>query len=409
MRILIFDPIISGHHLEYLHHLYMMAVGQKEHEYFFVVHRDFEQRRALMTWPESNNISFDFLPSLREQTNNSIIEMLKASWRLCKLLSKYVKKYQANKIFTNNLISFVPFAPFFLRGVVTINGIIYHIYLYKEKELSRTQRLLNVFKYQVMARSQVFGTIMILNDPESAVVFNLKYKCDKFVGLPDPFVPIPTESTFNFREKYGIPQTAKVFVHFGGLAKRKGTLDIIQSLRLLNIEKRSSYWFVFAGVLKGDLREQFYEVYNELKDSCHIILKDEFCSYEFLASMCLGCDAILAPYHETDLSSGMFGYASQFGRTLIAPASGLVGKVLKKYQLGIGMESLDGSSLCEAYDYAAWSNHSVSNEYIIDNSVVMFQKIILNILFEGESLYDIYGNHSFNNSHNLQLINEKNN
>lgn len=379
MKILIFDPIISGHHLEYLHHLYMMAVGQKEHEFVFVVHQDFEQRRALMQWPESKNISFDFLPSLREQANNSTVEMLKASWRLCQLLGKYVKKHQAKKVFTNNLISFVPFALLFLSRGVTISGVIYHIYLYKEQQLSRVQRLLNVFKYQVMARSRAFGTNMILNDPESAEVFNHKYKCDKFVGLPDPFVPISTKSTFNFREKYGIPQTAKVFAHFGGLAKRKGTLDIIQSLRVLDIEKQRNYWFVFAGVLNNDIKDAFYRLYDELKENCHIIVKDEFCSYEYLVSLCQGCDAILAPYHETDLSSGMFGYASQFAKPLITPSSGLVGMVLKKYQLGLGLDSLSDTSLCNAYD-AILANNDISKKYVIDNNVETFQNVISNYL-----------------------------
>lgn len=379
MKILIFDPNISGHHLEYLHHLYMMAMGQKEHEYVFVVHRDFEQRRTLMKWPESKNISFDFLPPIKEQAKNSIVEMVKASWSLCKLLSKYVKKHQAKKVFTNNLISFVPFAPLFLGRGVTISGIIYHIYLYKETELSRAQRLLNAFKYQVMARSRAFGSILILNDPESADVFNHKYKCDKFVGLPDPFVPISTESTFNFREQYGIPQTAKVYAHFGGLAKRKGTLDIIQSLRLLDREKRNNYWFVFAGVLNNDVKDAFYQMYDELKDCCHIIIKDEFCSYEYLASLCQGCDAILAPYHETDLSSGMFGYASQFGKPLIAPASGLVGKVLKKYQMGFGLDSQGVTSLCKSYDTVRVIG-DIPKKYIIDNNVETFQNVISNYL-----------------------------
>lgn len=376
MKILIFAPFISGHHLEYLHHLYMMAAGKKEHGFVFVVHRDFEQRRGLMIWPESENILFDHLPSIKEQANNTYIEMLKSSWRLCKLMDKYVKKHQANKVFTDNLICFVPFAPLFLRRGVTISGIIYHIYLYKENELSRFQRLLNTFKFQVMSHCRAFGTIMILNDTESADVFNRKYKCGKFVGLPDPFVPISTESTFNFREKYGIPQSAKVFAHFGGLAKRKGTLDIIQSLRTLDKEKRSKYWFVFAGVLCCDVKDQFYQEYDELKESCHIIIKDEFCSYEYLASLCLGCDAILAPYHETNASSGMFGYASQFATPLIITSKGLIEKKLKIYNLGIGLKQINNQVLCDAYSIVESDRLNISKDYIKDNNVESFQKVI---------------------------------
>lgn len=380
MKILIFDPIISGHHLEYLHHLYMMAVERTQDIFVFVVHKDFEKRRMLMDWPKAENIIFDTVPVVKEQKNSSIIELLKSSWRLCGALRYVVDKHNADRVFTNNIISFVPFAPLFLYNGVSVSGIIYHIYLYTQRNASMISRALNTLKYYIMAHSRAYGKIFILNGQDSADVFNREYKCNKFVGLPDPFVPISTESIFNFREKYNIPQTAKVFAHFGGLAKRKGTLDVIQSIRLLDNDKRSNYWFVFAGAIKDDIKESFYQIYDELKDECHIIVKDEFCSYAYLASLCQGCDAILAPYHETDLSSGMFGYSSQFGKPIIAPAHGLIDKILRKYKLGIGIDSLDSSSLCDAYHNVVSSNFSVSKEYVLDNNVVTFKNIISNYL-----------------------------
>jgi len=381
MRILIFDPIISGHHLEYLHHLYMMAVEHKEHEFVFVVHRDFEQRRALMDWPESKNISFDFLPPFSEQANNSTIELLKTSWRLCKLLDKYVKKHQANKVFTNNLISFVPFVPLFLGRGVSVSGIIYSIYLYNVQNFSKFQRRLNVFKYQVMARSRSFGTVLILNDPESADILNHKYKCDKFVGLPDPFVPIMAEKTVDFRKEYNIPSSASIFAHFGGLSKRKGTLDIMKSIRLVDETSRRNYWFVFAGVVYDDIKEIFYQMYDELKDNYHIIVRDEFCSYEYLASLCQACNAIIAPYHKTDLSSGMFGYASQFGKPLISPSQGLVGKIVEQYGLGLKINSINEEMLCEAYGKVANEKMEVTKDYTLKNNVRSFQRVISNFMF----------------------------
>ena len=287
-----------------------------------------------------------------------------------------MKKHQSNKVFTNNLISFVPFAPLFLNRGVTISGIVYHIYLYKEHELSKIQRLLNILKYQVMSRNRAFRTIMILNDQESAEFFNHKYNCDKFVGLPDPFVPISTESTFKFREKYDIPQTAKVFAHFGGLAKRKGTLDVIQSIRLLDNKKRNNYWFVFAGVISEEIKDSFCHIYDELKNDCHILVKDEFCSYEYIASLCLASDAILAPYHQTDLSSGMFGYASQFGKPLIAPSQGLIGKIVRQYNLGVVLGSVNEKALSESYDKVVIDRCIVSKDYIEENNVEHFQEVI---------------------------------
>ena len=382
MKILIFDPIISGHHLEYLHHLYMMALQRPQDNFVFVVHKDFEKRRLLMDWPKAENIIFDTVPVIKEQKNSSIIELLKSSWRLCGALRYVVDKHNADRVFTNNIISFVPFAPLFLHNGVSVSGIIYHIYLYTQRNASMISKALNKLKYYIMAHSRAFGKIFILNDQESADAFNCEFRCNKFVGLPDPFVPISTESIFNFREKYGIPQTAKVFAHFGGLAKRKGTLDVIQSLRLLDNEKRSNYWFVFAGAIKDDIKDSFYQMYDEIKDDCHIIVKDEFCSYEYLASLCQACDAILAPYHETDLSSGMFGYASQFGKPLIAPSQGLIGKIVRQYNLGIVLDSVNEKALSQSYGKVVPDVCSISKEYMEENSVVHFQEVISKNLCE---------------------------
>lgn len=376
MRILIFDPIISGHHLEYLHHLYMMAVNRPQDDFVFAVHPDFEKTRSLLEWPSADNISFDALYSIREQNGHSTSELLKSSWRLCKQLKTYVRKHKADKVFTNNIISFVPFAPLILGRGVTISGIIYHIYLYKQNELSRVQRAFNKFKYQIMAHSKVFGSVLILNDQESAETLNREYKCNKFVGLPDPYVPVKTEGLFDFREKYCIPSSAKLFAHFGGLAKRKGTLDILESVRSLDEKSRNNYWFVFAGAVNDDIKDSFYKMYHNLVKDCHILVKDEFCSYEYLASLCEACDAILAPYHETGMSSGMLGYASQFGKPIIAPSNGLIGKLLRKFGLGFGLESIDDYCLCESYKTVSTNSFIITKDYVKANNVKSFQEVI---------------------------------
>ena len=381
MRILIFDPIISGHHLEYLHHLYMMAAQRPQDNFVFAVHRDFEKRRALMDWPKTGNIVFDIVPAIKEQKSASMLEQLKFSWRLCKVLRGMVNKHKVDRVFTNTIISFIPFAPFFLRGGVNVSGIIYYIYLYHKGNSPILSRVVNRLKYLIMAHSKAFGRIFILNDQDSADEFNREFRCNKFVGLPDPFVPIKLDGTFDFRKEYNIPSDAKVFAHFGGLSKRKGTLDIMKSIRTLDETNRRNYWFVFAGVIYADMKEAFYQMYDELKNDCHIIVKDEFCSYEYLASLCQACNAILAPYHNTDLSSGMFGYASQFGKPLISPSQGLVGKIVEQYGLGLKINSINEEMLCEAYGKVANEKMEVTKDYTLNNNVKNFQEMISRYLF----------------------------
>ena len=59
MRVLIFEPSLSGHHLEYLQHLYNGAVGRLDCEFVFAVpHEEWSRMKGKCSWPEARNISF---------------------------------------------------------------------------------------------------------------------------------------------------------------------------------------------------------------------------------------------------------------------------------------------------------------------------------------------------------------
>ena len=53
---LIHTPIISGHQLEYLHHLYLGALERPSDKFFFVVPSRFTVDSAKLDWPEAVNI-----------------------------------------------------------------------------------------------------------------------------------------------------------------------------------------------------------------------------------------------------------------------------------------------------------------------------------------------------------------
>ena len=58
MRILVFDSVLSGHHLEYIHHIYLGAIQRPEIEYVFAVpENEWFQVKDNQEWPIANNIS----------------------------------------------------------------------------------------------------------------------------------------------------------------------------------------------------------------------------------------------------------------------------------------------------------------------------------------------------------------
>lgn len=383
MKILVCDTSITGHHLEYLHHLFQMAVNHPEHDYVFVVPKSFLHIKNKMEWEMSSNVVFDYVEDNQiPNSGNDVFSLLLFSLKICLLIRRYSQKHKAKFVFSNSIMNYVPFAILFLRNV-RISGIVYKIFIHNYSQMSLRQKIMNKSKYAVMSWSGVFSKILLLNDYESAQILNQLFHTQKFMGLPDPFVPLPLDDIEDFRKRNNIPSEKKIFVHFGGLTERKGTIDILESLNLLSESELEDFYFVFAGKVYDSIREKFYDLVEKNRKRVGIYVKDEFCEFSFLASICHSCDAIICPYHETDLSSGMLGYASQFGKPVIAPKKGLIGKLVKESGLGYLMNEVSEQELVKGYRMI--SSGKVCNptqSYCKKNSVERFISKVNDSLLE---------------------------
>ena len=102
-----------------------------------------------------------------------------------------------------------------------------------------------------------------------------------------------------------------------------------------------------------------------------------FCDYSFLGELCFECDAILAPYLDSARSSGIIGHASQYHKPIIAPSSGLIGRLVKKYKLGYLLPTISPYSLCDAYRQLRIKNYSpLDIEYLLSHDVQFFMDTI---------------------------------
>lgn len=86
----------------------------------------------------------------------------------------------------------------------------------------------------------------------------------------------------DIRAEYNLSEGHRLFIHIGAMSVRKGTIAILDSLKYLTNEEKSKYVFLFAGKVLPDVYDEFYErVRLLLQTGCNIIVKDEFCSYEY--------------------------------------------------------------------------------------------------------------------------------
>lgn len=155
MTSIIFTHSIAGHNMEYLHHIYDICRFKLSQKYVFVVPIEFEDIKSKMVWPAADNVTFDFISETEKATyaNSSV---LLQSFHLCKILNHRIRKYDANRVFAITLMTLLPFAPFIIRSGVTINGIIYKIYLHLWKSTSAVKKIEYVIQYVFLSYSRIF-------------------------------------------------------------------------------------------------------------------------------------------------------------------------------------------------------------------------------------------------------------
>lgn len=343
--ILIFDNTLSGHHLEYAHHLYEMAVADADSDYVFVLPPDFEKEKDKFDWPNRDNIEIDLL-SDDEVAYMGHHSLLITGYYNSKILRRYTKKHHATHVFLITLMQFVPFVLFLLPRSVKVSGIIYRIGLYHWKQMSTLRKTAEYLTCKLLARRKNMAVPFILNDPSAVCAYNKVYKTEKFKLLPDPFC-IPDYAPKDIRQSLGARETDKVFFHFGALTGRKGTIKILEAIKHIPLEERKDYVFVFAGKVSPDIKDAFYRMTEELKASVRFVIHDTFVPFELIADLCHSSDCLLIPYNNNIQSSGVIGYASKYNIPVIGPNEALLGKLIRRYRLGVTGDVSDAKCLAD--------------------------------------------------------------
>lgn len=373
MRTLIFDSSVTGHHLEYLHHYYMEAIGHTDEEYVIMVPNDFIKVKKEYEWPYSSNISFVYIPEedkkLLEESN-----FYKLGWNTSKILQRAVRNIKPDRILLTMLMQFIPFIIFLLPRNVRVRGIMYKIYLYEEHRMGKLRLAAERLRFWLAARSGKIEKIFVLNDEDSARTFNSLYSTTKFRSLPDPVPSVDFSIVKSVREELGVSPVEKLYLHFGGLDGRKGTIDILKSIIASQIGELKDSCFVFAGRINKNISNEFYDLLSVAKEKTKIMVFDQFCSYDFLWNLCYSCDVILMPYYHTNLSSGVLGYAALFHKPVIGPDNGLIGKLIDKYHLGINTPI---PLMSNVFQVKAQNSEAGCERYVMTNSLEKFKQIIM--------------------------------
>ena len=115
----------------------------------------------------------------------------------------------------------------------------------------------------------------------------------------------------------------------------------------------------------------------QARRNTNVLVFDRFCTYEYLYDLCFTADVILIPYHLTNLSSGLLGYASLFHKPVIGPSEGLIGQLIRSFGLGITISHICSEELLKAITYDYYP--TVDSSYAENNTTDKFINTLLDV------------------------------
>lgn len=364
--IMFFDLETTGHHVEYLYHImqYWKEESQ-ERDAVLITHPDyFDIQKPIGNKSEKNNNRlYVFCPSKEEikylLTEKSIIN--KGS-KIVQIAKRFASKYSATHCYMMALNPLqLALGQQLSHGFpCNIRGILFNPYPALDFGDSVANKCKTYLTYtrkylQItwMLRNKSIDRIYILNDSHTANILNkLHQKKNLFQSLTDPIL-IPPDYNKNMVIKYRKNHGKIRFLLFGSLSSRKGIFTLLEALEMLPKDIAKGIEVVFAGKVASDSKKRFYSTVTSLKKTKHDLeleIVDRFIPYSQISNLFMKSDCVLLPYSSetTGSSSGVIGHSALYCKPVIGPKRGLIGKLIRKYNLGMDIEPVDPPKIAEA-------------------------------------------------------------
>ena len=368
LHILVFEPMLEGHYSDYIQHLVQHVHRQTiPIKLTFLVHPDFKARfwDVIKSKCKDSYECVDLIPFGPQEhklcTHNGLPQWIRSFFQWFTMM-KYLRRTGA--VHGHFLYIDTAQLAFALKLRVpkgrTLSGILFRPTVHYE-QLWQTptdfgQRIRN-FRKTILYKSMV-------NHPALTVLFSLdpyfaKYAAqsfkrgDKVQALPEPG-PFPQDlATYHPSDvvECAFPQDRTCFLLFGGLAARKGVLQVLEAVGMLDSKIAKKTAVVFAGKLQDDIRTEFRERWGQLATDAPELwmhLENRYINPAEITDLIIRCDVVLAPYQHHIGSSNVMLWASGAQKPVIIQEYGLIGALAREYKLGLVLDTTKPRAIADA-------------------------------------------------------------
>lgn len=385
--VIFYDSEYSGHHLEYICHIFEVINRRAyKEEFLFLVHKKIAQKLLFFT----TNRNVKIIPigdefGLGEPTGIGGFRRVKLE---VQCLNYYLNVYPCTICFLFNINPFLlsyafPFGK--MRPSKTkVSGIHFHPF-YRAEISSFKDWVKRGIKDYVLRRAiknNRIQTLFILNDIFVVNELGRKYRTKKINLLPDPVKAI------DFSQELVKNEGRRKLLFFGYINERKGILNFLESVSLLDEKSHKAMLIQICGEIAPSIEEKVkakIKILKTLYPELVIEVNNSFIRDEEVLAIFRNSDLILAPYSKIQGSSGLVGWAALTRKPILAPNKGLIAELVSKYKLGFTVETKDVHSISEGLKNFLEEGYLVAEEprleFLKENSPELFvEKILSNVL-----------------------------
>lgn len=363
-RLMLFDLSINGHHPIYIQHLIQWwGKHQLPFDLDIVVSPRFIQHHSdvIDLATKYNHCSVQFIP-ISEQEENKFkprslgpLQRMQRSFQEWNLLCRYAIKLKSDHCL---ILYFDPYQLpliFAERPPCPISGIYFrptfHYQNFIQCRLTRRDRI-QQFREKLLLRqvfrNHQFKTLFSL-DPFAVKYLKRFQKNVQVLPLADPIVEtfVSSEQILQLRERLGVEGNRRIALLFGALTGRKGIYETLDALLHLPSQLQSSLCLVLAGQVNLQDHERLVAKIAEIHSASvvQIISQFEFLMESEVPVYFQMADIVLAPYQHHVGMSGILLQAAVAGKPVLSSNFGLMGEMVKKYRLGLAIDSSKPSEI----------------------------------------------------------------
>lgn len=281
------------------------------------------------------------------------------------LLCKYAKALQASHILVMYFDTYQLPLALGMSPPCPVSGIYFrptfHYSSFADYKPTRKEKIQQ--RWEQLLLTRVLHHIKFRNlfslDPFAGKFINNLPQWSQVIHLPDP---VRIEATSNSelvtkvehcKTSLGVEPSRKVFLLFGALTGRKGVYQVLDAVPHLSSDLCQTLSLVLVGGADPQNREQIETKARQICQSqpIQIIRHYEFVPEQDVQTYFHLADLVLAPYQRHVGMSGILILAAAAQKPVLSSNYGLMGELVRRYQLGLTVDSTIPTELAKGLAY----------------------------------------------------------